>query len=64
MMNRTISNGRNARTGNAGIEGTDSLNLKVTSLGSEAASPHRKGGRYPSVNLVHNGIWHYGTLLG
>ena len=55
------SNGRNARTGNARIEGDDPLNLTITSLGSEAASPAPYGGRYPSANLVHDGIWYYGT---
>jgi hypothetical protein len=55
------SNGKNARTGNARIEGADPLSLTVTSLGSEAASPAPYGGRYPSANLVHNGIWYYGT---
>lgn len=55
------SNGPKARTGNARIEGDDPLHLTVTSLGSEAASPAPYGGRYPSANLVHNGIWYYGT---
>jgi len=55
------SNGKNARTGNAKIEGDDPLNLTVTSLGSEAASPGPYGGRYPSANLIYNGIWYYGT---
>jgi len=55
------SSGKNARTGNAKIEGDDPLNLTVTSLGSEAASPGPYGGRYPSANLVYNGIWYYGT---
>jgi len=55
------SNGPKARTGNARIEGDDPLHLTVTSLGSEAASPDPYGGRYPSANLVHNGIWYYGT---
>ncbi|MCK7540112.1 MAG: hypothetical protein MZV63_59000 [Marinilabiliales bacterium] len=55
------SNGKNARTGNARIEGDDPLRLTVTSLGSEAASPDPYGGRYPSANLVHDGIWYYGT---
>src|SRR5512136_755801 len=55
------SNGKNARTGNARIEGDEPLNLTVSSLGSEAASPAPYGGRYPSANLVYNGIWYYGT---
>jgi len=55
------SNGKRARTGNAKIVGDDPLRLTVTSLGSEAASPEPYGGRYPSANLVHDGIWYYGT---
>ncbi len=55
------SNGPKARTGNARIEGDDPLLLTVTSLGSEAASPDPYGGRYPSANLVHDGVWYYGT---
>jgi len=55
------SNGPKARTGNARIEGDDPLRLTVTSLGSEAASPDPYGGRYPSANLVHDGVWYYGT---
>jgi len=55
------SNGKKARTGNAKIVGDDPLRLTVTSLGSEAASADPYGGRYPSANLVYNGIWYYGT---
>ena len=55
------SNGAKARTGNAKIVGDDPLRLTVTSLGSEAASALPYGGRYPSANLVHDGIWYYGT---
>jgi hypothetical protein len=55
------SNGANARTGNARIVGDDPLHLTVTSLGTEPASPVPYGGRYPSANLVHDGIWYYGT---
>ena len=55
------SNGPNARTGNARIAGDDPLHLTITSLGTEAASPEPYGGRYPSANLVHDGIWYYGT---
>jgi len=55
------SNGKRARTGNARIVGDDPLRLTVTSLGSEAASAEPYGGRYPSANLVDNGIWYYGT---
>ena len=31
------------------------------SLGSEPASALPYGGRYPSANLVHDGVWYYGT---
>ncbi len=55
------SNGPKARTGNARIVGDDPLDLRVASLGTEAASPLPYGGRYPSANLVYNGIWYYGT---
>ena len=55
------SSGKNARTGNARIAGDDPLHLEIASLGSEAASPAPYGGRYPSANLVHDGIWYYGT---
>jgi len=55
------SGGAKARTGNARIVGDDPLRLTVTSLGSEAASALPYGGRYPSANLVHDGIWYYGT---
>jgi hypothetical protein len=56
------SSGRaKARTGNARIAGDDPLNLQVTSLGSQPASAEPYGGRYPSANLVHDGIWYYGT---
>jgi hypothetical protein len=55
------SGGAKARTGNAKIVGDDPLNLTVTSLGSEPASALPYGGRYPSANLVHNGVWYYGT---
>ncbi len=55
------SGGAKARTGNAKIVGDDPLHLTVISLGSEPASALPYGGRYPSANLVHNGIWYYGT---
>jgi len=55
------SSGKKARTGNAKIVGDDPLRLTVTSLGSEAASPEPYGGRYPSANLVTDGVWYYGT---
>ncbi|MDH4271582.1 MAG: hypothetical protein OEW18_06355 [Candidatus Aminicenantes bacterium] len=55
------SGGVRARTGNARIIGDDPRSLMVESLGSESASALPYGGRYPSANLVHNGVWYYGT---
>ncbi len=55
------SNGAKAHTGNARIVGDDPLRLTVSSLGTESASAAPYGGRYPSANLVHDGIWYYGT---
>ncbi len=55
------SGGGRARTGNARITGDDPLSLTIESLGSEPASALPYGGRYPSANLVHNGVWYYGT---
>jgi hypothetical protein len=55
------SGGARARTGNARIIGDDPLSLTIASLGSEPASALPYGGRYPSANLVHDGIWYYGT---
>lgn len=55
------SGGARARTGNAKIIGDDPLNLTIISLGTQPASALPYGGRYPSANLVHNGVWYYGT---
>lgn len=55
------SGGDRARTGNAKITGDDPLNLTIISLGTQPASALPYGGRYPSANLVYNGIWYYGT---
>lgn len=55
------SGGAKARTGNAKITGDDPLNLTILSLGTQPASALPYGGRYPSANLVHDGIWYYGT---
>lgn len=55
------SGGARARTGNAKIIGDDPLNLTIISLGTQPASALPYGGRYPSANLVYNGIWYYGT---
>lgn len=48
-------------TGQAVMEGSDPLNLKLYSLGlfTTTAAPYQ--GRYPCGSLVHNGIWYYGT---
>ena len=51
------SSGRaKARTGDAVIIGDDPLHLEIKSLGSYPGSAEPYGGRYPSANLVHNGI--------
>jgi hypothetical protein len=55
------SGGGRARTGNARITGDDPLSLTIESLGSEPASALPYSGRYPSANLVHDGVWYYGT---
>lgn len=55
------SGGAKARTGNAKIIGDDPLNLTIISLGTQPASALPYGGRYPSANLVYNGVWYYGT---
>jgi hypothetical protein len=52
---------RLAVTGNATILGDDPMNLKVTDVGVFHGDPTPYGGRYPSANLWHNGIWYYGT---
>ena len=48
-------------TGQAVMEGSDPLNLKIYSLGlfTTTAAPYQ--GRYPCGSLVHNGVWYYGT---
>ena len=35
--------------------------LKVTAIGAWKSSGMPYGGRYPCANLVHNGVWYYGT---
>lgn len=56
------SSGRaRARTGQAVIVGDDPLHLEIRSLGSYPGSAEPYGGRYPSANLVHDGIWYYAT---
>jgi len=53
--------GVGAHTGNAKIVGEDPLNLTIISFGTEPASALPYEGRYPSANLVYNGVWYYGT---
>jgi hypothetical protein len=50
-----------ATTGQAVIEGSDPLNLKVISLGLNRASSLPYNGRYPCGSLIYNGVWYYGT---
>jgi hypothetical protein len=53
--------GEFAETGQAVIEGSDPLDLKVFSLGIRLASALPYRGRYPCGSLVHKGVWYYGT---
>ena len=55
------SNGENAETGQAIIEGDNPLALKVYSLGLTKGSPLPYKGRYPCGSLMHNKVWYYGT---
>ena len=55
------SAGKDARTGQARIEGDDPLALKVTGLGTFPGDPTPYEGRYPCGSLVHDGVWYYGT---
>jgi hypothetical protein len=55
------ANGESARTGQAVIEGSDPLDLKIYSLGTHQASASPYHGRYPCGSLVYHGIWYYGT---
>jgi hypothetical protein len=55
------STGPNATTGHAKIVGDDPLSLQVLPIGVQVASPAPYEGRYPSANLVHQGVWYYGT---
>jgi hypothetical protein len=47
--------------GYAKIVGDSPLDLKVIGLGSLTYSPLPYHARYPGANLVHNGVWYYGT---
>lgn len=55
------SSGNAARTGQAVIEGSDPLDLKVYSLGLHVSPAAPYHGRYPCGSLVHKGVWYYGT---
>ncbi len=48
-------------TAQARIIGDDPMNLTVENLGISHASSLPYGGRYPSANLMHDGVWYYGT---
>jgi len=55
------SGGKDARTGQAKIEGDDPLHLKITNLGTFPGDPSPYEGRYPCGSLVVDGVWYYGT---
>lgn len=55
------SGGKDARTGQAMIEGQDPLSLKITNLGTFPGDPSPYEGRYPCGSLVRDGVWYYGT---
>jgi hypothetical protein len=55
------SAGKDARTGQARIEGDDPLALKIVNLGTNPGPPAPYEGRYPCGSLVYDGIWYYGT---
>jgi len=60
-MSALIWGAKVATTGFATIVGNDPLNLTFT---DPAVFPDHPGpyiGRYPSANLMHNGVWYYGT---
>jgi len=58
---KASSFGPKAVTGFATILGDDPLNLKVVDQGVYPGAPAPYGGRYPSANLVHKGVWYQGT---
>lgn len=53
--------GAKAVTGSAVIAGNDPLHLTISRAATYPASAVPYGGRYPSANLVYNGVWYYGT---
>jgi hypothetical protein len=55
------SAGKDARTGQARIEGDDPLALRIVGLGTTPGSPAPYEGRYPCGSLVYEGVWYYGT---
>ena len=62
LENVQSSGKEKARSGIVKIEGSDPMNLKITSMGTLGASALPYGGRYTSANLVYDGIWYYGTF--
>ena len=55
------SGGKDARTGQAKVEGDDPLHLRITCLGTFPGDPSPYEGRYPCGSLVFDGVWYYGT---
>jgi hypothetical protein len=55
------SKGDHATTGFATIIGNDPMILTITDAGVYHGDPKPYFGRYPSANLVHDGVWYYGT---
>ena len=53
--------GKNATTGYATILGDDPLRLQIVEQGKYPSDPAPYQGRYPTGNLVYNGVWYYGT---
>lgn len=63
-VNGVLSNsdlGKRAISGYATILGNNPLNLTITEAGTYPAGAEPYEGRYPSANLLYNGIWYYGT---
>ncbi len=55
---------RMSTTAQARITGDDPRDLLIESVGEPVAGPAVPySGRYPSANLVHDGVWYYGTYL-
>jgi hypothetical protein len=58
---RSSSKGDHATTGFATIIGDDPMKLTIVDAGRYHGNPKPYYGRYPSANLVYNGVWYYGT---